>query len=59
MKDIAAAVGVSTAKKGQLMARMLLEPDFDQRRIELPTQLIIRASTGATHPRLHRGVTGV
>lgn len=46
-------------EKGQLMARMLLEPDFDQRRIELPTQLIIRASTGATRPRLHRGVTGV
>jgi DNA-binding LacI/PurR family transcriptional regulator len=39
-------------EKGQLMARMLLEPDFPQRRIELPTQLIIRASTGAARPGL-------
>ncbi len=42
-------------EKGQLMARMLLEPDFDQRRIELPTQLVIRASTGAARPRLDEG----
>lgn len=37
-------------EKGRLMARMLLDPNLDQRRIVLPTRLIVRASTGPAQP---------
>lgn len=47
----AASAGLTTVaqpirEKGRLMARMLLEPDFDQRRIVLPWQFMLRTSTG-------------
>ena len=47
----AAAAGLSTVRqpireKGRLMARMLLDPAMSQRRVALPTQLVIRTSTG-------------
>jgi len=32
-------------EKGRLMARMLLDPGFEQRRILLPTELVVRSST--------------
>jgi DNA-binding LacI/PurR family transcriptional regulator len=47
----AGAAGLTTVRqpirdKGRLMASMLLEPGFDQRRVVLATQLIVRDSTG-------------
>jgi DNA-binding LacI/PurR family transcriptional regulator len=52
---VADSEGLTTVRqpireKGRLMARMLLEPGFDQRRIVLPTQLVVRASTGPARP---------
>ena len=51
--DIAAAgpAGLTTVRqpirqKGRLMGRMLLDPTFTQRRVVLPTQLVVRTSTG-------------
>ncbi|MBD9698359.1 substrate-binding domain-containing protein [Flavimobilis sp. GY10621] len=32
--------------RGRLMARMLLEPDVDERHVLLPTELVVRGSTG-------------
>jgi DNA-binding LacI/PurR family transcriptional regulator len=47
----AAAAGLTTVRqpireRGRLMGRMLLDPSMTQRRIVLPAQLVIRASTG-------------
>jgi DNA-binding LacI/PurR family transcriptional regulator len=47
----AAAAGLTTvsqliAERGRLMGRMLLDPDFAETRVVLPTKLIVRASTG-------------
>jgi DNA-binding LacI/PurR family transcriptional regulator len=47
----AAAAGLTTvrqpiAEKGRLLGRMLLDPEFTQRRVVLDTELVIRASTG-------------
>ena len=52
----AGAAGLTTVRqpirdKGRLMASMLLEPGFDQRRVVLATQLIVRDSTGSAPPR--------
>ena len=51
--DVAAAAqaGLTTvsqpiAEKGRVMGRMLLDPAFADRRVVLPTALVIRASTG-------------
>jgi DNA-binding LacI/PurR family transcriptional regulator len=46
----AAAAGLTTirqpiAEKGRLLGRMLLDPEFDQRRIVLDTELVVRSST--------------
>ena len=46
----AEAAGLTTVEqpireRGRLMARMLLDPDFTERRIILPTQLVVRSST--------------
>jgi DNA-binding LacI/PurR family transcriptional regulator len=62
----AAAAGLTTVRqpayeKGRLMGRMLLDPSLAEQRIVLPTQLIVRTSTGppsakqATHPTARRG----
>ena len=47
----AAAAGLTTvrqpiAEKGRLLGRMLLDPDFTERRVVLPTELVVRSSTG-------------
>ena len=47
----AAAAGLTTVRqpvreKGRLMGRMLLEPAFEERRVTLPTELVVRGSTG-------------
>jgi DNA-binding LacI/PurR family transcriptional regulator len=47
----AAAVGLTTvrqpiAEKGRLLGRMLLDPDYPERRVVLPTELVVRSSTG-------------
>ncbi|HYN95525.1 MAG TPA: substrate-binding domain-containing protein, partial [Pilimelia sp.] len=47
----AEAAGLTTVRqpireKGRLMGRMLLDPEFPQRRVVLPTELVVRASTG-------------
>lgn len=47
----AAAAGLTTvsqpiAERGRLMGRMLLNPDYTETRVVLPTELIVRASTG-------------
>ncbi len=47
----AAAAGLTTIRqpireKGQLLGRMLLDPGYPDRRVELTTQLVVRASTG-------------
>ncbi|MBY8872482.1 substrate-binding domain-containing protein [Micromonospora sp. PLK6-60] len=47
----AAPAGLTTVRqpiheKGQLMARMLLDPDGTPDRVILPTELVVRASTG-------------
>lgn len=46
-----AAAGLTTVRqpireKGRIMGRMLLDPEFDKRRVVLPTRLVIRTSTG-------------
>jgi DNA-binding LacI/PurR family transcriptional regulator len=48
---VAAPVALTTIQqpirdKGRQMGRMLLDPTFTERRIVLPTQLVVRASTG-------------
>ena len=47
----AAAAGLTTirqpiADKGRLLGRMLLDPDYTERRVVLPTELVVRSSTG-------------
>jgi DNA-binding LacI/PurR family transcriptional regulator len=47
----AAAAGLTTvrqpiAEKGRLLGRMLLDPEYTGRRIVLPTELVVRSSTG-------------
>jgi DNA-binding LacI/PurR family transcriptional regulator len=47
----AAAAGLTTirqpiADKGRLLGRMLLDPEYTERRIVLPTELVVRSSTG-------------
>jgi DNA-binding LacI/PurR family transcriptional regulator len=47
----AATAGLTTvrqpiADKGRLLGRMLLDPDFTQRRVVLDTELVVRSSTG-------------
>jgi DNA-binding LacI/PurR family transcriptional regulator len=51
----ASAAGLTTVRqpsreKGRLMGRMLLDPSYEERCVTLPTELIIRPSTG---PALH------
>lgn len=46
----AEAVGLTTvrqpiADKGRLLGRMLLDPDYTERRVVLPTELVVRSST--------------
>ena len=47
----ATAVGLTTvrqpiAEKGRLLGRMLLDPEYTERRVVLPTELVVRSSTG-------------
>ncbi|GAB3450013.1 LacI family DNA-binding transcriptional regulator [Phycicoccus ginsengisoli] len=47
----AAAAGLTTvrqpiAEKGRLLGRMLLDPDYTERRVVLGTELVVRSSTG-------------
>jgi DNA-binding LacI/PurR family transcriptional regulator len=47
----AAPAGLTTTRqpirdKGRLMGRMLLDPSFTERRVVLPTELVVRTSTG-------------
>jgi DNA-binding LacI/PurR family transcriptional regulator len=47
----AEAAGLTTvhqpiAEKGRLFGRMLLDPDFSETRVELPTELVVRSTTG-------------
>ena len=47
----AAGVGLTTvrqpiAERGRIAGRMLLDPDYTERRIVLPTELVVRSSTG-------------
>ena len=47
----AAEAGLTTvrqpiAEKGRLLGRMLLDPEFTQRRVVLDTELVVRSSTG-------------
>lgn len=47
----AAAAGLTTirqpiAEKGRLLGRMLLDPHYTERRVVLPTELVVRSSTG-------------
>jgi len=47
----AATAGLTTvrqpiAEKGRLLGRMLLDPDFTERRVVLDTELVVRSSTG-------------
>lgn len=47
----AAVAGLTTVRqpireRGIVLGRMLLDPEFTQRRVVLPTELIVRASTG-------------
>ena len=37
---------VVDAEKGRLLGRMLLDPDYTERRVVLPTELVVRSSTG-------------
>ncbi|MBQ1036763.1 LacI family DNA-binding transcriptional regulator [Micromonospora sp. C81] len=48
---LAASTGLTTVRqpiheKGRLMARMLLDPDNTPNRLTLPTELVVRSSTG-------------
>ena len=48
---LAASAGLTTVRqpirdKGRWMARMLLDPDGTPTRVLLPTELVVRASTG-------------
>ncbi|WP_197674755.1 LacI family DNA-binding transcriptional regulator [Pedococcus dokdonensis] len=53
----AADAGLTTvrqpiAERGRIAGRMLLDPDYTERRIVLPTELVVRSSTGpATTPQ--------
>ncbi len=53
----AAEAGLTTvrqpiAERGRIAGRMLLDPDYTERRIVLPTELVVRSSTGpATTPQ--------
>ena len=47
----AAEVGLTTvsqpiAERGRLLGRMLLDPDYTETRVVLPTKLVVRATTG-------------
>lgn len=47
----AGAAGLTTirqpiAEKGRLMGRILVDPDYTERRVVLPTELVVRSSTG-------------
>jgi len=47
----AAAAGLTTVhqpirERGQVLGRMLLDPEFTARRVVLPTELVVRTSTG-------------
>jgi DNA-binding LacI/PurR family transcriptional regulator/arylamine N-acetyltransferase len=53
---LAALGGLTTIRqpirdKGRLMGRMLLDPTFTEERIVLPTQLVVRSSTGPAPSR--------
>jgi len=43
------------ADKGRLMGRMLLDPSFTERRVVLPTTLVVRSSTGPAEGRRRHG----
>lgn len=50
----AADAGLTTVRqpireKGRLMGRMLLDPTFEESRVVLPTELVVRSSTGPAH----------
>ncbi|MFC8190384.1 LacI family DNA-binding transcriptional regulator [Cellulomonas sp. NPDC057328] len=50
----AADAGLTTVRqpireKGRLMGRMLLDPTFEEPRVILPTELVVRSSTGPAH----------
>ena len=52
----AAAAGLTTVRqpvqdKGRVMGRMLLDPTFTDRRVHLPTELVVRRSTGPATQR--------
>lgn len=53
---LAAATGLTTVRqpvreKGRIAARMLLDPDGTPAQVTLPTELVVRASTGAAPAR--------
>ncbi|MEV1146420.1 LacI family DNA-binding transcriptional regulator [Micromonospora sp. NPDC049799] len=53
---LAASAGLTTVRqpiheKGRLMARMLLDPDGTPNRVTLPTELVVRSSTGPVPAR--------
>jgi len=59
---MAALGGLTTIRqairdKGRLMGRMLLDPTFTEERIVLPTQLVVRSSTGPARPQRSRPAT--
>lgn len=52
----AASAGLTTVRqpirtKGQLLGRMLLDPSYTEERVVLPTELVIRSSTGPAPSR--------
>jgi DNA-binding LacI/PurR family transcriptional regulator len=52
----AEAAGLTTvhqpiAEKGRLLGRMLLDPDFSETRVVLPTELVVRSTTGPVPAR--------
>lgn len=56
--DIPAAAGAglttvrqAIAERGRIMGRMLLDPDYAPTRVMLPTELVVRASTGPVPTR--------
>jgi DNA-binding LacI/PurR family transcriptional regulator len=51
---LAGPAGLTTVRqpmreRGRLMARMLLDPDFTERHVVLPTELVVRQTTGPAH----------
>ena len=51
----AAEVGLTTvrqpiAERGRIAGRMLLDPEYTERRVVLPTELVVRSSTGPVTP---------